>query len=163
MFQGVSKLTTMGAPSALSTKDFLYGHGSMQQKQRHCYVWFGQSTSNSLTPTHHCNNSSEETIITTQQISSTLSLTTCTLPQVTTHLSRRPGEQGDRWSGWSCPAPSHRPESHWGASHAWWPASPGPRAGTLAACASAGTAPWSLPVIQIQVTCNTITTVSINS
>ena len=41
VFQGVSKLTMMGAQSALSTKELFYGHGSIQQKLRFCYVWFG--------------------------------------------------------------------------------------------------------------------------
>ena len=41
MFHGVSKLTMMEAQSALSTKELFYGHGSIQQKSRFCYVWFG--------------------------------------------------------------------------------------------------------------------------
>ena len=106
-----------------------------------CYIWFGHSY---LTKDSHSQDLSSCLMNRTPRSKAEQQIGTRP-QQHTTDLSHRQGEQGERWSGWSCLAPSHQPECHWAASHAWWPASPDPHAGTRAGCASAGKEPWFSP------------------
>lgn len=63
------------------------------------------------------------------------------------YLFHRRGEPAERWSGWSCPDPSRRPECRSAFSRTLWPASRVRCAGILAACREAGTVWGSWPVI----------------